>query len=146
MPSSSIAGVRWAWLTVAVAIACVALPETGGTADTKSACRTLVVAYRGKAHHSVAMHPCDRLKVELTIHTQETPQYLWRVSRKPDARLLKLSSHGFAPAPPLSRTATQVWVYKAQVKGPTVVKFAYYTPSYPKRRPIASTKISVRVR
>lgn len=76
--------------------------------------------------------------------TRRARSYVWRVTHKPAAKVLKLVSHGYGKN--TSDTGTQIWVYRAVGRGKTSVKFGDFTPSYPHRAAASTFKLTVAVR
>ncbi len=141
--------VRWLHALGVIACAFVLAAATSSVAGATSSCRTVVV--HGTDHNavtrkpaSIAVHRCERIKVEFVIPTQTALVYLWRVTHKPATKVLKLRSHGYGKN--TSQTGTQIWMYRASGKGTTSVKFGDFTPSYPHQSAASTFKLTVAVR
>jgi predicted secreted protein len=136
-------------LALLAALIGITVATDSGAARATPSCRTLVVngtdgsaVTNGPA--SIAAKPCDRIKVKFVFETQEPLVYVWRVTRRPTANVLKLVSHGYGRN--TSNTGTQIWIYRAVGRGKTSVRFGDFTPSYPHQSAASTYKLTVTVR
>lgn len=138
--------VRWLHALGLIACAFVLAASTSPVAGATPSCRTVVVHGTDRnavtrKPASIAVHRCDRIKVEFVFATQASLVYLWRVTHKPAATVLKLVSHGYGKS--TSQTGTQVWVYRAVGTGKTSAKFGDFTPSYPHQSAASTFKLTL---
>ncbi len=123
-------------------------PTNGGAAASSSASENVVITITAKfSEHPIPIAVQTGTQFTITLPSNVTTGYSWRLAKEPDPKILKFVSSTYVESSgtAIGRGGTEVWTFQAVAKGSQTVKMDYARPWEKNASPAKSQTFAVSV-